>query len=271
MNNEFIQTIKSLPPLPENLTELEEFKRLNNEDENTLVTIVNKDPLMTATILKVANSPLFGFRSQVDTIKKAINLLGINFTISIAIGSAIQNNLKSDLKAYNVSIDEFIQNCILSTKFVNSWVASISPELARQLILPAFLLDVGKFIISQVVEKRNLIKDFQNNISKTHNLSDLENSFIGYSTPRITANIFKHWSLSHNIIFPIAFIDNLESCPDDYIQHTKALHVIKILTNITEPLSDSSIEIALRKAREFGFDETQLQTCINAIKRKLDT
>ncbi len=270
MNNELIKTIKSIPPLPDNITDLEEFKRLNNEDEVTLINIISRDPLMTATILKVANSSLFGFRSEIDTISKAVNLLGINFTISIAIGTVIQNSIKSNLNAYNVTNDDFMLSALISTKLVNSWVATIEPTLLKDLVLPAFLQDIGKYIISQVIQSKKLTTQFQEEIKNKHDLSIVEEAFVGYSTSRITANIFKHWSLSHNLIFSIAYTENIDACPKDFLKQAQILHIIKILTNVTEPLSENMITLASKKALEYGFDVDNLILCINSIKRKLD-
>ena len=270
MNNELIKTIKSIPPLPDNITDLEEFKKLNNEDVEALTNIINRDPLMAATILRVANSSMFGFRSEIDTISKAINLLGINFTISIAIGSAIQNSVKSNLSAYDSTNEDFLFCSMLATKLVNSWVASFEPELLKDLILPAFLQDIGKFIISQVIQEKNLTENFIKEIKKNHDLSVVEQAFVGHSTSRISANIFKHWSLSHNLILPIAFADNTEVCPEAFLKQAQILHIIKILTNITQPLSDEMVELAKTKAQEYGFDVDNLEFCVKSLKRKIE-
>lgn len=270
MNNELIKTIKSIPPLPDNITDLEEFKRLNNEDVNALTEIINKDPLMTATILRVANSSMFGFRSEIDTVSKAINLLGINFTISIAIGSAIQNSVKSNLNAYGVTNDDFLFSSMLATKLVNSWVAQTDPELMKDLVLPAFLQEIGKFIISEVIQKKGLTDKFKSEIYKQHNLSVVEEAFVGYPTSRITANVFKHWSLSHNLILPIAFTEYIDACPQTYLKQSQILHIIKILTNVTEPLSDNMVDMALKKAKLYGFDSNLLSFCIKSLKKKVN-
>ncbi len=270
MNNELIRTIKSIPPLPDNITDLEEFKKLNNEDVDTLTEIINRDPLMTATVLRVANSTMFGFRSEIETVNKAINLLGINFTISIAIGSAIQNSVKSNLSAYGVTNEDFLFSSMLATKLVNSWVASIDNNLLKDLVLPAFLQDIGKFVISQVIQNKKLTNDFLKRLSEIHDLSKIEIEFVGYSTSRITANIFKHWSLSHKLILPIAFVENIENCPETFLKQSQILHIIKILTTVTEPLSENMIELASQKALEYGFDVENLKFCVNAIKKKIE-
>ena len=84
MKKNLIQKIDCLPPLPSSIIQLNDFKKIKNSSPEKLIKIIEQDPLMVATILKISNSSMFGFRSKVDTLSRAINLLGVNFTISVA-------------------------------------------------------------------------------------------------------------------------------------------------------------------------------------------
>ena len=108
MKKDLLEEIHSLPPLPSSVFELNEYKNIGNTNTTELISIIGKDPLMIITILKIVNSSMFGFKGKIETLERAINLLGINFTISVAIGSAIQNNINGNLLAYAVKNDDFI-------------------------------------------------------------------------------------------------------------------------------------------------------------------
>ncbi|MCV2883467.1 HDOD domain-containing protein [Aestuariibacter sp. AA17] len=53
-------------------------KMLDDDSSNIddIAALVGVDPSLTSKLLKLANSPLFRFRSQVDSISKAINVIG---------------------------------------------------------------------------------------------------------------------------------------------------------------------------------------------------
>ena len=270
MKRIIIEKIDALPPLPKSVLELEEFRKMSNKEPLDLLKIIEKDPLIITTVLRVANSAMFGFVSQVETPSRAISLLGINFTISIALGSIIQSLVESNLKAYNASTEDFMFASNLASNLVNTWVSKISFDLKEDLLLPAFLQETGKFVISEVVSDSNQIEDFQNRLAITKNISAVEKEFIGFSCARITANIFKHWNLSHNLIFSIGFVEDLEHCPKDYIKKAQILEIIKILSDIKNPFSDQNIQKALNKANEYGLDTEPLLQSIDSIKYKLD-
>jgi HD-like signal output (HDOD) protein len=266
MKKQIIHEINSLPPLPLSVIELDDYKNTDNIDVERLMEIIKKDPLMVANILKVANSSMFGFRSKIETLSRAINLLGVKFTVSIAIGSAVQNTMKSNLLAYAVSNQDFIYISSLATNIVNTWISAIDFDLKNELLLPAFLQEVGKFIISEVIQKEKRTEEFLQELNETKDISFCEKKYMGFTCGRITANVFRHWNLSHNIIFPIAYAEDFDSCPESFKQKAQILHVIKILCDIRDPLSDRNIEKALKKVAFFNLDVEQFLNSIDVIK-----
>jgi len=270
MNNSLLEKIDALPPLPKSVIELEEFRKSPNKEPLDLLRIIEQDPLIITTLLKVANSAMFGFRHAVESPSRAINLLGVNFTISIALGSIVQDLISSNLDSYKVSTDDFMFTSNLASNLVNAWVGAISFDLKEELLLPAFLQETGKFVISELVNEKGKTKEFQEAIKTNKDLSVIEQEFTGFSCAKITANIFKHWKLSHNLIFSIGFVGDLKGCPDEYKEKVQILEVVKILSDITAPLSEENINKAIKKAKEYGLDTKLLTSAIKKIKEKLE-
>ncbi|MCP4970085.1 MAG: HDOD domain-containing protein [Arcobacter sp.] len=271
MKKLIIEKIDTLPPLPKSVLELEEFRKMSNKEPLDLLKIIEKDPLIITTILRVANSAVFGFVSEVDSPSRAISLLGVNFTISIALGSVIQNLIDTDLSAYGATTDDFMFSSNLASNLVNTWVSKISFDLKEELLLPAFLQETGKFVISEILKENGKTEEFLEELNSSgKKMSQVEKSFIGYTCARVTANIFKHWKLSHNLIFSIGFVEDTGNCPKDYLQKVKILEIIKILSDIKEPLSEENINKALEKAKEYDLDVEPLVQAIDSIKFKLE-
>ena len=270
MKKDLLEEINSLPALPSSVIELGKYKSIGNADIQTLISIIEKDPLMIVTILKIANSNMFGFKSRVETLNRAINLLGINFIISVAIGSAIQDTINSNLLAYTVKNEDFLFSSVLASNIINTWVSNINFDLKNELLLPAFLQEVGKFIISEVIQKNRKSEEFLMELEETKDTTFCEKKFTGYSCARITANIFKQWNLSPNIIIPIAFTENTESCPNEFKIKAQILEIVKILCDIRYPLSDQNIEKALEKVVLYDFDVEHFLNSIDVIKEVIN-
>jgi HD-like signal output (HDOD) protein len=121
MKIEIIKKIRSLPPLNETALDVIEFNKADNKESEELIEIVQKDPLIVATLLKVANSALFGFRHKVESIENLIQLLGSDFVVSLVIGNSIQNNFDTNFEPYTINSNQFRESSCLYTSFLNIW------------------------------------------------------------------------------------------------------------------------------------------------------
>jgi len=263
------QKIDSLPPLPETIIELEEFKKSSDKEPITLLQIVEKDALIVSTLLKVSNSAMFGFRSSVETPSRALNLLGINFTLSIAFGSAIKNALDTNLKAYGIGSDDFMRISNMSSNLISQWISKVDFDLKEELLLPVFLQETGKFILSDLANEQGKADEFLDAIKASKDIAAVEKEFFGTTTSAITAAIFKHWKLSDNLINMIEFVDDLDNCPDAQKYSAQILNVAKTACNVLDPLSDESAAQAIEKAKSFGLDTAPLSKAIEKMQDRM--
>lgn len=269
MTNVIIDKIESLPPLPKTIIEIEEFRQSSEKESFELLKIIEKDALIVSTLLKVSNSAMFGFRSKVETASKAINLLGINFTISIAIGGTVQNLLKTNLSAYGINSDDFMRASNLSTTLTALWLNNVSFDLKEELVLPALLQEAGKFILADIIESEDNIEKFKELITSGKSISEAEKEITGMTTSQITAAIFRHWKLSDNLINVIEFVDDVGNCQEEYKESTQILDVIKTICNVTDAMSDENVEKGIKKATEYNLDVKNLKKAIEKLQDRL--
>ena len=73
-----VSTIHSLPMFYSQLSEAIDHPRSSIGD---IAKIISEDMGLTARILKLANSPLFGYFSKIDSITQAVTIIGIPFAL----------------------------------------------------------------------------------------------------------------------------------------------------------------------------------------------
>lgn len=264
MNQNIISKIDSLPPLPQTAIDINNFKNKEDKSPPELVKIVDKDPLIVSTLLKVSNSAMFGFKKRIESAQMAVSLLGVNFTISLALGSAVKNCVETSLEPYGVSAEAFIDNAALTSSFAAKWIAKVDPSLQNRVILPAFLLKTGKFIISRALIEEGKVQEFKSAIQDSTNTQDIEIQFIGASTPMVTAAIFKHWQLDESLISDLENIQNIFENPNEEFKVSQMLYIINTLCNISDPLNDASKDHAYEWAQKFGFDLETLKSVVES-------
>lgn len=267
--NNILEKIESLPPLPKTIIDIEEFRKRQNKEASDLLEIIEKDALIISTLLKISNSAMFGFRSKVETPGRAINLLGINFTISIAIGGSVQNLLMTNLEPYGINSDDFMKASNISSTLANLWLSKVDPELKEEILLPALLQETGKFILADLLSQEGKCETFKTKVAAGSSIEEAERELLETTTSEITAKIFRHWKLSENLINMIEHVDNVSKANDEYKKKTQILDVIKTAAYVKEPLSDENVEKALKKASIYGFDTKVLKTAITTLQDRL--
>ena len=268
-SNSILQKIESLPPLPRTVIEIEEFRRKPNKEADELLAIIEKDALIVSTLLKISNSAMFGFRSKVETPSRAVSLLGINFTISIAIGGTVQNLLMTNLESYGINSDDFMRASNISSTLASLWLSNINFDLKDEIVLPALLQEIGKFIIADIILSEKKSELFKNSIMSGNEITNIEKEFVGTTTSQITAEIFKHWKLSTNLINMIENVDDISNVTSEYIKKSQILDVIKTACDVRNPLSDENVKKAVEKAENYDLDTTTLKDAIKTLKDRL--
>jgi HD-like signal output (HDOD) protein len=270
MNEILSKKIDALPPLPKTVLDLEEFKKSSNKNLEDLLAIVEQDPLIVATLLKVANSAMFGFNNKVETASRAIHLLGVNFTLSIAFGSAIKSAFDTDLGAYGINADGFMRIANMSSNLLSAWLGRVDNALKEELILPVFLLETGRFILSSVAVENGKKDEFFNKIKQNPTkISEIEKEYFCTTSTQVTSSVFKHWNLSDTLVNIIGYTDDIENCPDKYKKDVHVLNVIKTICNVTDPMADEFVEAGMAKAEEFDLNTRFLEKAVEKMQDRM--
>jgi putative nucleotidyltransferase with HDIG domain len=93
-----INSIPLLPALPKSYIQVRDCLSQIEFDIDKIATIINQDVALTSVLLHWANSALFGQRYLVDTVKKAIIVLGTIIVENLILSEAIHQSLVSDLQ-----------------------------------------------------------------------------------------------------------------------------------------------------------------------------
>jgi len=270
MNDILLKKIDSLPPLPKTIIDLEEFKKSSAKDLDVLLKILEQDPLILATLLKVSNSAMFGFNNKVENPGRAIHLLGVNFTLSIAFGSAIKNAFDTDLKAYGITADGFMRIANMSSNLLKEWIGRVDNELKEELLLPAFLCETGRFVLAGIATEKGIADEFNQKIhANPLDIEIIEKEYFGASSTDVTSSIFKHWNLSDSLVETIAQVSDIENSSSKYKKEAQILNIINTICNVTNPMSDEFVEAGIAKAKAFGLDTRSLEKAIEKLQDRM--
>ena len=129
MNDKLLQQIRQLPPLPESAMQIEAVYQNPNSTFNDMVKILEKDPLLTADILKAANSPLYGFSREINAISQAVGLFGMGTVRGFALASIVKKSFALDFSSYGITNAQFAELSKKQHALVTSWYIRKDPKI----------------------------------------------------------------------------------------------------------------------------------------------
>jgi len=262
MTEEILKKIKQLPPLPESVMQIEAVYQNPDSTFNDMVKILEKDPLLTADILKAANSPLYGFSREINAISQAVGLFGMGTVRGFALASIVKKSFQLDLSPYGISNDTFSQLSKKQHGLVTAWCLRKENKLMSVLSPAAFLVEIGKVLIAQQVIADKKEKEFKNALEELENVEAAEREVVGSDTPEVSARIFKHWKFEESLIDVIGNCQHPENAEEDNQRAAAILDVVRVTVPLNGNITDESIAAGKELIEKYALDMASFETAI---------
>jgi HD-like signal output (HDOD) protein len=197
-----------IPPRPKVLQNIEREMRKEEPDFSTLETVVSLDVGVAASLLKIANSPLFGVSSgHVNTVKDALQILGLK-----VVGTAIAGLSLRKAFANVPNLERFWDGsaCIAQ---ISAWLTLNVPCMHRT-VRPEEVYTLGLFRDAGIPVLMSNFSDYLDilkiaNSEAVQPFTAIEDLEFGINHALIGAKLAKEWELSSEYQFAIEFHHDL--------------------------------------------------------------
>ena len=208
--SDFIQTLK---PLSNTLMQIMQICDDEDVSIRELINVVKTDPIITALILKNANSPLYG-SIELTTIDQAVSRLGKR-NIKALVTSDIYKNLGNIyLEPYGLDEEKFSKISMDRLTLMTKWYSKVSIGGLSVLSVTAVLGNIGQLLIANELKNMGLVDEFKH-LYETIGIKHAEGKTLHTSTTTISAQILNYWHLSSDIVNTISYSQNPSEAPTE--------------------------------------------------------
>lgn len=183
--------------------------------------IIILDPTLSATILKLANSSFFNYPGKIETISKAVLVLGITEVYNLVIAyftTEAFRAVKGDAQ-YLERFWEQAVDCALIIKFLGT---ELKIPNAERLFILGLLHNIGELAVHQCMPNKI---EACNNVSESEYPWDKQLNTIEFTYAQCSGEMLKQWQLPYSLIEPIRSQD--ESDFEYATVETKLLYLSK--------------------------------------------
>lgn len=199
---EKVQSIIQLPALPTIAMEVVEMVDNPKTSASTLGKLISTDQALTAKVLKIANSPFYGFPKKISTIDFAIIVLGYDalkeIVISISLVSSLQK--KSDT---HFDAKSFWDHSIASGVLARRLARDLGYRVSGEVFVGGLLHDMGISVIHRYF--KNEYKRIIEIARETDlNFIEAEESVLGVTHAEVGGWLAERWNLPDHLVEAIA-------------------------------------------------------------------
>lgn len=180
-----------IPAFPPIVLRLLDLLARDDVEIRELVALISSDPAFSAQILRVANSPLFGFRARVDSLQSALVVLGLKRVQSLSMTVATANHMKAALRI------EELSRCwrhMLACALLTDELARSCRAFEERAYTAGLLHDIGRLglLLAYPTEYAGLLRNGGRNVLE---LLDCEREVLGVDHCEAGRLLAVQWNL----------------------------------------------------------------------------
>ncbi len=222
-HNTFLKVIKDvrcLPTIPGTIVKILSLVGDNKTSFKEISKLISSDQTLSARILRLANSPFYGFPGQVATISTAMVMLGTKTIKGLVLTSMIFEMIdKNSLGLWEHALGTATAANIISKH--------LKVAKAEETATAALLHDIGRVILKTKLgdQYENLLSGVKN---KEISLKEAEREVLEVDHAEIGGWAARAWGLPETLCEPIACHHDVEKS-GTYRTETAVIHVADIL------------------------------------------
>ena len=147
---QILNAIPSLPTLPQVYLEIRDIlKDSDNLSADRIGAVIERDPSISARLLRWANSALFGQRQRVETVQRAVVVLGMEMVEGLVLSMSVFDSLSSEAPELSGFNREAFWKHSLACGAVARLIAKEAfpdPKAADRAFTAGLLHDMGKLV-----------------------------------------------------------------------------------------------------------------------------
>jgi diguanylate cyclase (GGDEF)-like protein len=183
---------RNLPTPPAVALRIIELAQDPMADLNTTARVIGTDPALSARMLRVANSPLYAGRRRVENLAQALTLLGLNATLSLALGFSLAHGLRGASGTAGEQ-DRIWRRSVLAALAARLLGRHSRLQRLEDLMLAGLLQDIGALALLQAMPAE--YADVRAAATDGADLLERERSAFGADHAVVGAWLARRWHL----------------------------------------------------------------------------
>jgi putative nucleotidyltransferase with HDIG domain len=260
-SKEFFRTlddIPDIPTLPAVALRVTRMLREENVSISELGKVIENDQAMVTKILQLVNSSFYPFRSKIESIPRAVVVLGLNTirnaVLSVSLMEAFRS--KDDLEQFD--IEEFWHHSIAVAATSKHLAEKTRLEIPDECFVAGLLHDIGKVILAQYF-KAQFTQVLELIRSEHATFYEAEQRLLPVTHAEIGGYLVGKWDLPDSLVHAIKYHHGISDSASN-LNLSMIVHVANIIANQCKAESDFEFDYSHIDPPALEITKDQLET-----------
>jgi putative nucleotidyltransferase with HDIG domain len=192
-----------LPEIPSIIFKLNDTIADPFSTADDIAQVISKSPGLSALLLRIVNSAFYGFPSRIDSVARAVTIIGSKEVTALAVGISTMEAFR-DIPKTMFDMRAFTQHSLACGVLSRILAASGNIRNTEQMFVSGLLHDIGRLVIFKYFPPA-AVAMLSARSRGAPSLIDSEKATLGFRHTDIAADLFEKWK------FPVALIQNVAS------------------------------------------------------------
>jgi len=196
--------IESLRPIPQIALKIIRMLRDDNYDIQDIAKEIRQDQVISAKVIRLCNSPFFGAKTTLESIDKALVLLGEKQLLRLVISASMESFFTKNAQGYSLCKGGLHQHA-LGTAMIAEKLCDFTGNASSDNAYTAGLLhDIGKVVLDQYIAAAYPLF-YRRTQEDGINLIEMEHEIFGLTHTEAGSQLAQNWDLPASLTDTIRY------------------------------------------------------------------
>lgn len=264
-----VQRARDLYSVPAVAMQVLQLTNDPNVDSRVLKQCIENDPALTAKLLKVVNSSLFGLSREICDLEQAVTLLGLKplklLVLGFSLPKQLNDRVQADLLAY------FWQHSFVKALAARHFSQKLEQGLPDEAFVAALLQRIGMLTLVQELGGP-YVRCWERTRTHGSQLVSLETATLGFDHLVLSARLLDHWKLPKPLVRAIGTpleLPVIEALSDQQQVLPRVLYLADLAADVAVGGNELRLQQLLVAAEPWGLQAEHLHSLVRDLETKV--
>ncbi len=192
-----LEQARRLASLPEVVTRIIDMIHDGTTSARDIGAVIAEDPALTARLLRIVNSPFYGLVRKVDTLSRAITVIGTLELVDLVLAASIVRSFRG-IPPEQLDMRAFWHHSLLTGTLARALARSLQAPGTERYFIMGLLHDIGALLLCQGAG--SFYAGLRARAADTEvALADLERESLGFDHGELGADLLADWHLPESV------------------------------------------------------------------------